>query len=120
MFVSNFKKKISIVYDRSFHVDFHRCYQRITETLYFLQFVVYFRVYIKKCHVCQFNQICRHLLYEVLIFMKFIMLLFHIIIIDFVLILSNCHEMICLLILTNKIIKVFELMSNKNIYSISN
>ena len=52
MFVSNLKKKNSIVYDRSFYVNFHRYYQRITKTLYFLQFVVYFRVYIKKCYVC--------------------------------------------------------------------
>lgn len=109
----------SIAHDRSSHAGFHRCYQRIAETLYFLRLAAHLRVYIKKCHACQLNQTRRHLPYGALVPMEPTMLPFHTIAIDFVLALPDCRGMTCLLTLTDKATKALGLVPGKDTYSAS-
>ena len=105
-----------IVHDQTSHVEFHRCHQRIFETLYFHQFVKRLRLYIRKCHACQLNQIRRHLLYDELMSIITFNISFHIITMNFILNLFICRDMNCFLILICKAFKSNKLLLDKNTY----
>ena len=84
------KKRIfATTYDENHHCDFHRVYVRISEFLYIKHLIKKFRKYIKHCKKCIENQIVRHVLYDELHSIKSIALFFHIIIVDFILALSE-------------------------------
>ena len=115
----NLKTKIfRITHDEINHVDFHRCYQRIVETFYFHKLIKRLRVYIRKCHVCQLNQIKRHAFYDELIFIKITSTFFHTLILNFILILSKCQKYNCILIMICKFIKNIDLFLDKTIYDV--
>ena len=115
----NLKTKVfRITYDEINHVDFHRCYQRIFEIFYFHKLAKRLRVYIRKCHVYQLNQIKRHAFYDELIFIKVISTFFHTLIFDFILILLKCQKYNCMFIIICKFFKSVDLLFNKTIYNV--
>ena len=111
-------KIFRITHDEINHIDFHRCYQRIVETLYFYKLIKRLRVYIRKCHVCQLNQIKRYVFYDELIFIKVISTLFHTLIFDFILILFECQKYDCMFIMICKFIKNVDLLFDKTTYDV--
>ena len=115
----NLKTKIfRIIYDEINHVDFYRCYQRIVETFYFHKLIKRLRVYIRKYHVCQLNQIKRHVFYDELIFIKTISTFFHTLIFDFILVLFKCQKYDYMLIMICKFFKSVDLLFDKTIYDV--
>ena len=114
--ISWFMKKIifATTHDENHHCDFHRVYVRIFEFLYIRHLVKKFKKYIKHCKKCIENQIVRHVFYDELHSIKSIALFFHIIIIDFILALSEfLNDMNSVFITTNKFFKKINLMSDK-------
>ena len=114
--ISWFMKKIifETTYDENHHCDFHRVYVRIFEFLYIRHLVKKFKKYIKHCKKCIENQIVKHVFYDELHSIKSIALFFHIIIIDFIFVLSEfSNDMNSVFITTNKFSKRINLMSNK-------
>ena len=105
-----------IVHDQTSHINFHRCHQRIFETLYFYQLAKRLRLYIRKCYACQLNQTRRHLLYDELMSIITFNTSFHIIIMNFILNFFICRDMNCFLIFICKISKSNKLLFDKNIY----
>ena len=115
----NLKTKIfRITHDEINHVDFHRCYQRIVEIFYFHKLIKRLRIYIRKCHVCQLNQIKRYAFYDELVFIKIISTFFHTLIFDFILVLFECQKYDCIFIIICKFIKNVDLFFDKTIYDV--
>ena len=111
-----FMKKIifATTHDENHHCDFHRVYVRISEFLYIRHLVKKLKKYIKHCKKCIENQIVRHVLYDELHSIKSIALFFHIIIIDFIFVLSETlNDMNFVFNTTNKFFKRISLMSDK-------
>ena len=109
-------KKIifTTTYDENHHCDFHRVYVRISEFLYIKHLIKRFKRYIKHYKKCIENQIVRHVFYDELHSIKSIVLFFHIIIIDFIFVLSEfSNDMNSVFITTNKFFKRISLMSDK-------
>ena len=117
----NMKTKIfRMIYNQIAYINFHKCYQRIFETLYFHKLIKRLRVYIRKCHVCQLNQIKRHTSYDELILIKTTSTFFHTLIFDFILILSKYQKYDCMLIMICKFTKNVDLLFDKTIYDAIN
>lgn len=114
------KKIYALIHDDNHHCDFHRAYVRISESLYIRHLVKRLRKYIKYCRQCIEDQITRYALYEELHFIKTLALLFHTMIIDFILALSEISAGLdFVLITTNKFFKRINLMSKKSIWTAS-
>ena len=117
----NIKTKIfRMIYNQIAYTSFHKYYQRIFETLYFHKLIKRLRVYIRKCHVYQLNQIKRYASYDELIFIKATLTFFHTLIFDFILILSKCQKYDCMFIIICKFTKNVDLLFNKTIYDAIN
>ena len=109
------KKRIfATAHDENHHCDFYRVYVRISEFLYIKHLVKKFKKYIKHCRKCFKSQIVKYIFYDELHSIKSIALSFHIIIIDFIFVLSKTsNDMNSVFITTNKFFKRINLMSNK-------
>jgi hypothetical protein len=77
-----------MTYDDLAHVEFHRAYILIFETLYIRRLAHHLRQYIEYFSTCLLNQIKRHKSYDALILISSSKISFHIITMNFVLILS--------------------------------
>ena len=87
-------------HDDNQHVERHRCYQRIADSLYVFRLSRKLRQYLKHCFSCQLNQTKRHKLYEKLMSIFSISRLFHTIVINFVVDLSKVYD--AFITITNK------------------
>ena len=111
---------LKLVHDDNFHANYHRVYARL-KIVYIRKLSRVLTLYIKHCSTCQLNQIKRHKSYEKLMSISSFHLFYHIIIIDFVLILSiQTHDFDCMLIVTNKIIRKHLLIQSKIIWNVVN
>ena len=115
--VSNFmKQKIFImIHDFIHHDDFHRIYDRIASSIYIRHLFKHFCIYIVHCSNCQLNQIKKHSVYNELISMITSAISFHIITMNFIIVLSkNKKKYNMLLTIICKFSKRILLISNKN------
>jgi hypothetical protein len=105
-----------MTHDDLAHVEFHRAHVIIFETLYIRRLAHYLRQYIEYCSECLLNQIKRHKSYDALIFISSSKISFHIIVMNFVLILSHSKQkkFDTLLIVTNKFSKDKLFISKRN------
>ena len=103
-----------LIHDNNHHCDFHRAYARIADFLYIRHLAKRFRKYIKYCKKCMKNQIMRHAPYEKLKFINTMILLFHIIIIDFIVSMSEISdEMNAIFSTIDKFFKRINLVAEK-------
>ena len=79
------KKIFEITHDDHYHVSFHWVYNNIVADLYIWNFSWYLKQYIIHCFKCLHYQIVRHISYKVLQLIIEFLILFHIVIIDFIL-----------------------------------
>ena len=108
-----------VVHDDS-HSDFARCYEKIATFYYIRDLIRYLRNYLKHCSKCQTYQTRRHKFYDSLQFIFISNIFFHIIIIDFILILSKSRidQFDCVMLVNCKYFKRIMLISNKNTWTI--
>ena len=113
------KQKIfQLIHDQIHHDDFHRTYDRITFFVYIHQLSKRFRAYINHCSKCQLNQIKRHLIYDELSFIIISIIFFHIIVMNWIVALSNTsNDYNMLLIIIFKFTKRILLIVDKNIWT---
>ena len=67
------------------HFDFIKCYERMIVSYFIRDLFKQLRDYLRHCSNCQIHQIKRHKSYDFLQFILFASILFHILIIDFIL-----------------------------------
>ena len=79
-------------HDFNSYDDFHRTYDRIINSIYIRQLIKRLHNYIDHCSKCQLNQTKRYFFYEFLQSIFISSIFFHIINIDFILILSNTNS----------------------------
>ncbi len=105
-----------MTHDDLAHVDFHRAYAAIVETLYIRRLAHFLRQYIEYCLKCLLNQIKRHKSYDSLNSITISKIPFHTIVMDFVLALPRFdHEKFdIMLTVTDKFFKGKLLISEKN------
>jgi hypothetical protein len=113
------KKIFCMTHDNLAHVDFHRVYVAISKTLYIRRLFHYLRQYINYCSQCLLNQIKRHKSYDSLILIFSSKISFHIITMNFVLILSSSErdKYDTVLTITNKFFKKKLLISKLNTWN---
>ena len=83
------QKVYRLIHDDAAHADIHRCYNRLAEILYISRLSRKLRRYIKHCSNCQLSQTKRHRSYDELVFIKSLPYSFYIIVINFILDLSE-------------------------------
>ena len=110
------QKVFRMTHDENQHSGRHRCYQRIVDTLYVFRLSRKLRLYIEHCSSCQLNQIKRHRLYEKLISIFSSSKSFHIIIMNFVVELSDIYD--ALLTVIDKFFRRVLTVRNKTIYDV--
>ena len=116
IFVACEQKIFRMTHDENQHSSRHRCYQRIIDTLYVFKFNRKLRLYIEHCSSCQLNQIKRHRFYEELISIFSSSRSFHIIIMNFVVELSDIYD--ALLTVIDKFFRRVLTVRNKTIYDV--
>ncbi len=103
---------------RSHHVEFHRTYQHIAESLYIRKLSIRLRKFIEHCLNCLLYQTRRHQSYEELQFIKTMNVLFHTITMNFVMMLSiSQEEYDYMLIIIDKFFKRMMMISSKTTYT---
>ncbi len=103
---------------RSHHVEFHRTYQHIAESLYIRKLSIRLRKFIEHCLNCLLYQTRRHQSYEELQFIKTMNVLFHTITMNFVMMLSiSQEEYDYMLIIIDKFFKRMTMISSKTTYT---
>ena len=113
------KNILNITHDNN-HQDFDRTYKKIISSWYVRNFTKHFKIYIKHCSQCKVNQIKRHKSYESLQFILSSSVLFHILIINFVLTLSKIRTDINnVMSVTCKYIKRIIIVSKIDIWNAS-
>ena len=80
---------MKLIHDENSHVEHHRIYVRIVKFVYIRHLFKKFIIYIKHCSFCQFNQIKRHQSYDELMSLSILCQFFHIIIMNFIFVLSR-------------------------------
>ena len=101
-----------LAHDMQHHEDYHRSYDRIVNLIYMRHLQKHLRQYIEHCPHCELNQIKRHKLYDHLKPLNQLSILFHIIIMNFIVVLSNAEEMNSLLTIIDKFSKRILLLSD--------
>ena len=109
-----------MIHDFNNHDDFHKTYDKLINFVYVKHLIKRFRVYIKHCSKCQINQTKRHFLYDSLQSIDTFVVFFHIITIDFILILSMMNDMNCVFIVTCKFNKKNLIVFEKFIWNVEN
>jgi hypothetical protein len=106
-----------MTHDDNHHCEFHKAYARIAESLYIRHMIKRLRRYIHHCKQCLKEQTKRHSSYDELNFIKTMILFFHTIIIDFIVILFISQEYDVMLTTTNKIFKRISFVANKKTWN---
>ena len=100
------KKKIfKQTHDVTYHDEFIRIYDRFCHFIYCRRLIKHLKIYIIYCSNCQRNQTKRHSIYEKLNSIVTFAILFHIIIMNFIMILSFNRDKNVLFIIICKFIK---------------
>ena len=102
-------------HDFTHHDDFMRTYDRLRNSIYVHSMIKHFKVYIVHCSECQINQIKRHSIYDEFTFIVSSTILFHTIVMDFIVKLSFSRDMNVLLTITCKFSKKILLISSHDI-----
>ena len=116
-----FKKEIfEFAHNRQHYKKIYQTYDRIINFIYFKYLSKHLRIYINYYFEYKLNQIKRHKFYKNIILINKPGILFHIIIINFIIIFSiivdGCD---CFFIITNKFSKRTLIFFNKIIYNIT-
>jgi hypothetical protein len=114
IFISIEREIFRLTHDENHHFKIHRCYDKIINILYIFRFFKKIRKYIEHCFIYQLTQIKRHRSYEKLMFITFASRSFHIIVIDFILILFDVMNTI--MFVTCKHSRKTSLIFDKKIY----
>ncbi len=110
----NMKKNIyHMTHDDNHHCDFHRAYARIFESLYIRHMFKKLRRYIHHCRFCLKEQTKRHSFYDELSFIKIMILFFHTMIIDFIVILFVSQRYDALSTTKNNFFKIINFTTEK-------
>lgn len=109
------KDIFNIAHDQMKHMSHQRFYQYLKRSIYMLWMTRKLHLYIKHCSSCQLNQTKRHKSYEELNLIKILTISFHIIVMNFIMIIFN--EMNIILIIFDKRIKRKTLISDKTTYT---
>ena len=115
--VFNFMKQkiFIIIHDFIYYNNFHCTYDKIASSIYIRHLFKHFRIYSVHCSNCQFNQIKEHFIYGEFISMITSITSFHIIMMNFIIILSKIKKNYnMLLTIICKFIKRIFLISDKN------
>ena len=108
---------IEIAHDSN-HSEFDRTYQIIVSFYYIKNLSSHIKNYLKHCSKCTINQTKRHKSYEVLQSILSLFVSFHIITIDFVLVMSLFHtDMNNVMTITCKFFKRIVIISNKDTWN---
>ena len=117
------QKILRLTHDFNNHNDFYRIYDKITNSMYIRQLIKRLHDYIDHCSKCQLNQTKRHSFYEFLQSIFISSISFHIINIDFILILSiiiskktNSKKLNNAMIITCKFTKKIMILFDKFIW----
>lgn len=92
------KKDIFQAIHNKYYTNVHRCFHRITKTLYILQLLRKLQAYVEHCFACQVNQIKRHRSYNKLILISLSSYFFYTIVINFVIELLNKYNVLLTII----------------------
>ncbi len=112
------KDVYKMTHNDNHHCEFHKAYARIAESLYIRHMNKRLRRYIQHCKSCLEEQTKRHSSYDELSSIRTMILSFHTIIIDFVVVLSSTQiEENALFIITDKFIKWISIMSEKDTWN---
>ena len=111
------QKMFRLTHNENQHVEIHRNHERIFDTLYISRFFKKIKKYIEHCFNCQLIQIKRHKSYDELMSIILFSTLFHIIIMNFILALSN--DLNIVFTMTNKYSKRVSLIVDKITYNAS-
>ncbi len=111
-----------MTHDDFMHVDFHRAYIIIFETLYIRRFAHYLRQYIAYCFQCLFNQTKRHKSYDFFYSVSILKISFHTITMNFILTLSSFdwRKYDIMLTIIDKFFKTKLLISDLNNWKANN
>lgn len=85
------KKVFQIAHD-NFHIDFHRCYELFFFAYYIRNLIKTFKFYLKHCPSCLINQTRQHKPHGALQSIELFFVLFHTIVINFILTLSKTKD----------------------------
>ena len=117
-----FKKKIfKLTHDQQHHSEFYRIYNYILTFLFLCCLIRHLKIYIHHCSECQLNQTKQHSLYSSLNLISTSVILFYMIIMNFVLVLlvsSSLYEYDNFLTVTDKFTKQVLLLFSKFIYTV--
>ena len=111
------KKMFSITHNNHQHINYHQVYFWISD-LYISKLSMKLKNYIKHCCLCQLNQTKWHVLYDQLKLIIFSTILFHTVMMNFIVVMSEVNEYDALLMITDKFSKRVSLISEKIIYSV--
>ena len=114
------KNIFQIAHDNSQHAEIIRSYVRIFDSVYIFKLSKKLRKYITHCSICQFNQTKRHKIYEELLSIICSSILFHIIVMNFILTISEKNDFNTLLTIICKYSKRITIISEKVTYNAKN
>ena len=117
IFKSIEKEVFQLAHDENQHAEIHRSYERISSILYISRLSRKLRRYIEHCFSCQLTQIKRHRSYDELMSINSSSHFFYIIIMNFVVDLSE--ELNAILNVTCKFFRRVMIIVDKTIYSVS-
>ena len=108
------KKIFKQTYDQSKHFEFVVIYERITEGFYIFKLSEKLRNYIKNCLQCELNQTFCHSFYEKLQSITNFLKSFHIITIDFIVVLFELkkNKFDCVMSIIDKFLKTITFITN--------
>ena len=120
IFQSTIQNILVVAHDDS-HSNYVRCYDKIAIFYYIRELFKYFKNFLKHCSRCQTYQTRRHKFYDSLQSIFISNILFHIIIIDFILTLSKSRvdQFDCVMSISCKYFKRIVLISDKNTWTIA-
>ena len=101
-----------LIHDQNNHAEHHRIYHVLMTTIFIFKFSRKFCQYIKHCSSCEFNQIKQYFIYEKLMLIKKSTISFRIIVMNFILTLSE--KLNVMLTVTCKAFKRMALISEKS------
>ena len=109
-------QNILVVAHDDSHSNYARCYDKIAISYYIRELFKYLKNFLKHCSKCQTYQTRRHKFYDSLQSIFTSNILFHIIIIDFILILSKSRvdQFDCVMSISCKYFKRIVLVSDKS------
>ena len=112
------KKIFEMTHDDHYHTEFHQVYSYIVTDLYIQNLLWCLKQYITYCLKCLHYQTVRHVSYEALQLIVELLILFHIIITDFILELSKIStDLDKIIIIICKFFKKMKFISDKKIWT---